>query len=232
MMARCFAIVPAAGVGRRMGAAIPKQYLPLAGRCVLEHTLERLLAEPRIERIVVALGPEDGWWPGLKLSDPARIRRVNGGTERADSVLNGLRALEGLAGTDDWALVHDAARPCLAAEDLARLFTALADDPLGGLLAVPVRDTMKRAAADGCVEHTVERERLWHALTPQMFRYGRLRDALEAAAAAGAVITDEASAIERAGLRPRLVEGRADNLKITRPEDLALAAFFLAAGRP
>lgn len=227
-MARCFAVVPAAGVGKRMGAVIPKQYLPLAGRSVLEHTLERLLAESRIERIVVALGPEDGWWPTLVLSDPARIVRVDGGAERADSVLNGLHALAGIAADDDWALVHDAARPCLTAADLQRLFAELADDPVGGLLAVPVRDTMKRAGTDGCVEHTVERDRLWHALTPQMFRYARLRAALAGAAAAGAVVTDEASAIERVGLRPRLVEGSAGNLKITRPEDLALAAFFLA----
>lgn len=229
-MPRCHAVVPAAGVGRRMGAAVPKQYLPLAGRCVLAHALDRLLAEPRIGRIVVALGPEDDWWPTLALSDP-RIVRTDGGAERADSVLNGLRALDGIAADEDWALVHDAARPCLAPADLDRLFAELADDPVGGLLAVPVYDTMKRADADGRVMQTVDRTGLWHALTPQMFRYGLLRAALEDAALAGATITDEASAIERAGLRPKLIEGRADNLKITRPGDLRLAEFFLSAPR-
>lgn len=226
-MRRCHAIVPAAGVGKRMGAAIPKQYLPLAGRPVLEHTLACLLAEPRIAGIVVALGAEDEWWPTLQLGDRRRITRVEGGAERADSVMNALRALDGVADAEDWVLVHDAARPCLPRADLERLFCELADDPVGGLLAAPVRDTMKRAGDGPRVAATVDRSGLWHALTPQMFRFALLREALAAALAARVAITDEASAIEWFGLQPRLVEGSAANLKITRPEDLRLAEFFL-----
>ncbi len=230
-MSRCWGVVPAAGVGKRMGAMVPKQYLPLAGRPVIEHTLEALLAEPRLARIVVALGADDRWWEAVRVSDPARIERAPGGAERAHSVLNALRQLSGRAAPDDWVLVHDAARPCLRPDDTARLIEQLADDLLGGLLAVPVRDTMKRADGAGRVEASVDRSTLWHALTPQMFRFGVLEAAIERALAAGVTVTDEASALEAVGLRPKLVEGRADNLKITRPEDLALAEFYLAADR-
>jgi 2-C-methyl-D-erythritol 4-phosphate cytidylyltransferase len=233
---RCWAVVPAAGVGRRMGAAVPKQYLPLAGRPVIVHTLETLLRYPSLAGVVVAIGAEDGWWPdvasALDAAKPPRV--VIGGAERGQSVLNGLEMLREWAAPDDWALVHDAVRPCLSTEDLDRLLAELDSDPVGGLLAIPVRDTLKQTDAAGRVATTVDRARIWHALTPQMFRLGLLRDALRDALARGLPVTDEAAAMEAAGFAPRLIEGRADNVKITRPEDLALAEFYLTrriAGR-
>ena len=216
-----WAVIPAAGVGSRMRADRPKQYLPLAGRTLIEHTLDRFLDHPGLLGLVVALGAQDPYWPMLACASDPRIQRVDGGAERADSVLAGLRRLHTLgAAEDDWVLVHDAARPNLARDDLERLLSELADDPVGGLLAVPARDTLKRVGADGRVAETIDRSVIWQAYTPQMFRLGALADALSRALEAGAAITDEASAIEWAGNRPRLVEGRADNLKVTRPEDL------------
>ena len=227
--ARYWALIPAAGIGKRMGSAIPKQYLPLAGRPVIAHALTTLLDHPRVAGAVVAIGAEDAWWPtvaaGLTAATPLWV--VTGGAERCHSVLNGLETLRERADSTDWVLVHDAARPCLTAKDVDRLLAELADDPVGGLLAVPVRDTLKQADATGRVAATVDRSQLWHALTPQMFRLGMLHEALRAALARGLLVTDEAAALEAAGLTPRLVEGRADNLKITRPEDLALAEFYL-----
>ncbi|MFC3606403.1 2-C-methyl-D-erythritol 4-phosphate cytidylyltransferase [Stutzerimonas tarimensis] len=214
-------VVPAAGVGSRMQADRPKQYLALAGRTVMEQTLQVFLDHPGLKGLTVSLAAEDPYWPGLSCSHDPRIWRADGGRERADSVLNALALLRAKgAEALDWVLVHDAARPNLAASDLQHLLASLADDPLGGLLAVPARDTLKRAGEDGRVEATVDRSVIWHALTPQMFRLGTLHDALAGALEAGATVTDEASAIEWAGGHPRLVEGRADNLKITRPEDL------------
>jgi len=229
---RCWAVVPAAGVGRRMGGSVPKQYLALAGRPVIDHTLERLLAHPRIRALVVALGSEDGWWPTTTFAGDPRVLRAPGGAERCHSVLNALALLDGRADGSDWVLVHDAVRPCLRGSDIDRLLQRLADSPVGGLLGVPVRDTMKRTDAAGAVLATVPREQLWHAYTPQMFRFGLLRDALAVALQQGRRVTDEAAAVELAGHRPLLVEGHADNLKITRPEDLALAAFFLSMQVP
>lgn len=226
---RHWALVPAAGVGKRMGSAIPKQYLPLASRPVIAHTLATLLDHPRIAGVVIAIGAEDAWWPTVaaELIATKPLMVITGGVERCHSVLNGLEALRKWADSADWVLVHDAARPCLAAEDLGRLLAELADDPVGGLLAIPVRDTLKQADDAGRVAATVDRSRLWHALTPQMFRLGMLHEALRAALARGLLVTDEAAAMEAAGFAPRLVEGRAGNLKITRPEDLALAEFYL-----
>ncbi|WP_116474311.1 2-C-methyl-D-erythritol 4-phosphate cytidylyltransferase [Zobellella maritima] len=215
------AVVPAAGVGRRMGATLPKQYLMLAGKTVLEHTLERLLSHQALERIIVAIGPEDTHFPTLSLAHEPRISWVPGGAERADSVLNALRQV-----TSDFVLVHDAARPCLARADLDALLAA-GRQPDGAILACRVRDTMKRGDGQGGIDRTVPRDELWHALTPQCFPTVPLCQALEQALNSGVAITDEASAMEWAGFRPRLVEGRSDNIKITRPEDLALAAFFL-----
>lgn len=214
-------VVPAAGVGARMAADRPKQYLEVAGRCILEHTLDCFLDHPGLLGAMVCLAVDDPYWPSLALASDPRIRRADGGRERADSVLAGLHALQ-LAGAaeDDWVLVHDAARPNLARSDLDRLLDTLATDPVGGLLAVPARDTLKRADAAGRVAQTVDRAVIWQAYTPQMFRLGDLRQALDAALAAGVPITDEASALEWVGKAPRLVEGRADNLKVTRPEDL------------
>lgn len=220
-------VIPAAGVGTRMQADRPKQYLPLRGKTVIEHTLACFTHHPAIAGIVVALSAADPYWPGLHLDSAVPLRLAAGGAERCHSVLNALHLLAQQADANDWVLVHDAARPCLARSDLDRLCTELQDDAVGGILAVPVRDTMKRADGEGRIHATEDRNGLWHALTPQMFRLGLLTDALEQALADGFVVTDEASAVEHAGLKPKLVEGRADNIKVTRPEDLALAEFFL-----
>jgi 2-C-methyl-D-erythritol 4-phosphate cytidylyltransferase len=218
---RFWLVIPAAGVGARMQADRPKQYLQLAGRCIIEHSLDCFLEHPDLLGVVVCLAPNDPYWPALACSRDPRIVRANGGTERADSVLQGLLQLSQMGADErDWVLVHDAARPNLARMDLDRLLTELADDPVGGLLAVPARDTLKRAGADGRVAATIDRSNVWQAYTPQMFRCGSLQQALAAALLANVAITDEASAVEWAGHAPRLIEGRADNLKITRPEDL------------
>jgi len=228
----CWAVVPAAGVGRRMGGEIPKQYLPLGGRRVIEQSLSRLLDHPSVRGVCVVLSAGDLWWRQLSLASDSRILTVEGGEERANSVLNGLRRLEGLASPDDWVLVHDAARPCLHASDIDRLIEAvIAGGPgvgPGGLLAIPLHDTLKLSKPDTpCVEKTLPRERFWRAFTPQMFPIGLLRRALESALEKQLDVTDEASAMELAGYSPQLVEGRSDNIKITRPEDLLLAEFYL-----
>jgi 2-C-methyl-D-erythritol 4-phosphate cytidylyltransferase len=223
---RYWAVVPAAGVGKRMGADVPKQYLEVLGKPVLQHTLERLLSVEALAGIAVALGVEDGYWPELPCSNHPKIHRAPGGKERTDSVLSGLNRLEGLAAPDDWVLVHDAARLCLTKADVEKLMATLRDDPVGGILALPVSDTLKDVEGRDIVE-TIDRSRIWRALTPQMFRFALLRHALMDAAMRKLVVTDEASAIELQGLRPKIVEGRPDNIKITRPEDLPLAAFYL-----
>ncbi len=218
------AIVPAAGLGSRMQMSFPKQYLAIGDKTVIEHAIAALLAQPCIRQVIVALSPDDCWFDRLPVSQDERVRQVPGGRERADSVLAGLR----LAGEVPWVLVHDAARPCLHQDDLLRLLALTAQSDIGGILAAPVRDTMKRAAADGAhIDQTVDRNNLWHALTPQLFPGRLLLSCLERALDAGAVITDEASALEYCGYRPLLVPGRADNIKVTRPEDLDLAAFYL-----
>ena len=228
---RFWAVVPAAGVGRRMGGEVPKQYLMLGEKPVIAHTLERLLNYPRISGVVVALSPEDQYWPDTGFENDPRVHRAAGGTERCHSVLNGLELLATLASPSDWVLVHDAARPCLRSEDLDRLISELETDSVGGILAVPVHDTVKQSDARGRAEKTVPRESLWRAFTPQMFRISLLQQALKSALDQDLVVTDEASAIEAWGESPRLVEGHSDNIKITRPEDLELAAFFLQQQR-
>lgn len=225
--AACWALIPAAGAGRRMGTAIPKQYLDLAGQPVLEYSLRLLLDHPRIRGVAIALDAADERWETLPSAQDPKVLRVAGGAERCHSVLNALEALGGWAGQDEWVLVHDAARPCLRRSDLDRLISALEQHPVGGLLGVPVRDTMKAANPRGEVLNTVPRAGLWHAYTPQMFRLGPLRQALGQAIAVGNWVTDDASAMEIAGLQPLLVEGHADNIKITHPEDLALAHYYL-----
>lgn len=224
---RCFALVPAAGGGTRLGAAIPKQYLDLAGDCMLHRTLDALLVEPRLTAIVVVVSPDDPRRPPAGRFD-ARVRVCAvGGATRADSVAAGLALLA--AADDDWVLVHDAARPGLSPVALARLIDTVGTDPVGGILALPVADTLKRADADGRVVSTVNRDNLWAAQTPQMFRAGLLRQALSGERAG---ITDEASAVERLGAKVRLVPGEPGNFKITVADDLALArARFLAAHR-
>ncbi|WP_439887859.1 2-C-methyl-D-erythritol 4-phosphate cytidylyltransferase [Pseudomonas sp. MBLB4123] len=221
MLPPFWVLIPAAGVGSRMRADRPKQYLELAGKTILEHSLACFLEHPQLRGLVVSLAGDDPYWPTLACAVDPRIERAAGGRERADSVLGGLQRLTELgAGERDWVLVHDAARPNLARDDLDRLLAELAGDPVGGLLAVPARDTLKRAGADGRVRETVDRAPIWQAYTPQMFRLGQLYRALSDALVAGVAVTDEASAIEWTGLAPRLIEGRADNLKVTRPEDL------------
>ncbi len=222
-----WAVIPAAGIGKRMGSEIPKQYLELNGKAIILHTLDRLLFHSAIKGAVVALSRHDGWWEHLEIHHDKPVQRVEGGIERCHSVLNALHELSSHADDEDWVLVHDAARPCLLQTDLDNLINRVSQDKIGGLLGVPVRDTMKRAETSGRVIDTVEREGLWHALTPQMFRLGMLRSALENAIEAEQLVTDEASAMEQAGYQPLLVEGSATNIKITRPEDLALAAFYL-----
>lgn len=228
MTVRFWALIPAAGIGRRMGSDVPKQYLPLGGKTVLEHTLDALASQPAIDGLVLVLSADDPRAPTFPDQVQGKsLMLATGGAERSDSVLNGLQWLGGQADDQDWVLVHDAARPCLRREDLDRLLETLRDHPVGGLLAVPVRDTMKRGDTRHVVRETVNRDGLWHALTPQMFRLGPLREALRAARDQGLPVTDDASAMELAGHAPLLVEGHGDNLKITRPEDLALAEFHL-----
>ena len=222
-----WAVVPAAGSGQRFGSATPKQYLTIAGRPLIEHTLGRLLQEPRIERVVVALSEDDPRWSSLSLANHTRVITTQGGAERYLSVLNGLQALDGLANENDWVLVHDVARPCLLAADLQRLIETLADDAVGGLLAEPVTDTVKQVDADGRVEQTLDRSHLWRAQTPQMFRFGALRDALRQVVEQGGMVTDEAAAMEAAGHKPKQVAGSRCNLKVTLPEDFAMAEYYL-----
>ncbi len=222
-----WAVVPAAGIGQRMGAATPKQFLALGKQTVLEHSLESLWNALDI-RSLVLVGEANPVLASIqsRFGEHCLIR-VAGGDERCHSVLNGLRALSEYAQPDDWVLVHDAARPCVRQQDLKKLCSQLADHSVGGLLGVPARDTMKRTDNNAVVESTVQRADLWHAFTPQMFRFGLLYAALEQALFAGVEVTDEASAMEHAGHQPLMVEGHADNIKITRPEDLPLAEYFL-----
>ena len=222
---KCWAVVPAAGVGKRMQADRPKQYLPLTGKTVIEHTLSRLLASGSFSAVAVAISFEDPYWPELEISRHPDVITAPGGKERADSVLSALKALQGKADENDWVLVHDAARPCLTASDIHLQIDTLKNDAVGGILALSSHDTLKHV--DGAtITATIDRKHVWRALTPQMFKYGMLRDALQQTEGNPA-ITDEASALEMLGYQPKIVEGRPDNIKITRPEDLALAQFYM-----
>lgn len=221
-------ILAAAGVGERMGSACPKQYLMLAGRTLIEHSMELFLAQSCIKGIMVVLAATDPYFARLPISRDHRIRSTVGGDQRYQSVHNGLRALQGRADAEDWVLVHDAARPCLHPDDLDHLLAQARDDFPGGLLAAPVSDTLKQADAELKVAQTIPRTGLWRALTPQMFRYDLLTKALAEALAAQVKVTDEAAAVERLGIKPVLIPGRSDNLKITYPSDLALAEAILA----
>ncbi|MCG9730534.1 2-C-methyl-D-erythritol 4-phosphate cytidylyltransferase [Shewanella sp. Isolate13] len=217
------AIVPAAGIGSRMGAEIPKQYLQLNEQSILGHTLDCLLSHPSIEKVIVALNPEDEFFADLAQAKHSKLQAVIGGKERADSVLSALM----VAAEDSWVLVHDAARPCLTHQDIDKLIASAGTFVQGAILAAPVRDTMKRSNPQGLITETVCRENLWHALTPQFFPAQALKQNLGDALAAGALITDEASAMEWAGVAPGIVAGRADNIKVTHPDDLQLASLFL-----
>ncbi len=220
-----WAVVPAAGVGKRMNADRPKQYLELAGLTVIEHTLSRLLQANVFSAVAVAISEEDPYWPEFDLAKHDLIITAPGGKERADSVLSGLKSIRDQANDNDWVLVHDAARPCLTSEDIRKLIDVLKDDDVGGILALSSHDTLKHVDGDRIL-NTLDRQHIWRALTPQMFRYGMLKSALEETAGDPRV-TDEASALEILGFTPKIVEGRPDNIKITRPEDLALAQFYL-----
>jgi 2-C-methyl-D-erythritol 4-phosphate cytidylyltransferase len=222
-----WAVIPAAGVGKRMQADRPKQYLKLHGQTVLEHTLSRFLDHPYISGVVVAITDGDPYWQELAIAHP-KLQVASGGEERCHSVLNALEVLQGEADDADWVLVHDAARPCLRRDDLEHLIEVLSGHPIGGLLGLPVADTMKRTTADDTVLETVSREHLWRALTPQMFRFAELYAALDTALKNNQLVTDEASAMELAGRAPKMVEGHGDNIKITRPQDLRLAELYLA----
>jgi len=227
---RFYALIPAAGSGSRMGGAIEKQYMDLNSVPMIAHAMMVLAREPRIEKLFVVLSPTDKRWNNYEWQGwEERIEVLRcGGATRAETVLNGLDAIAKVCDADDWVLVHDAARPCLPDELLGKLLDEVAEDPVGGLLAMPVADTLKRAAADTAsgirAEATVPRAGLWQAQTPQMFRHSTLTEALRAA---GSDMTDEASAIERLGLQPRLIEYDSRNLKVTYPQDLELAGLIL-----
>ncbi|WP_020408266.1 2-C-methyl-D-erythritol 4-phosphate cytidylyltransferase [Hahella ganghwensis] len=225
--ARIWVIVPAAGIGRRFGGLVPKQYLTLNGKSVLEHTLDQLLRVPQIECIWLPVSDSDSVWPTIAPRYQNRVISVAGGAERADSVLNAMRAISGEARDDDWVLVHDVARPCIRLQDIEKLISSVANSDVGGLLAVPVADTLKMAENDGRVKSTIPRENLWRAYTPQMFRFGLLWRGMQEALNGEISVTDEASALELLGYKPLLVEGHSDNIKITHPQDLALAELFL-----
>jgi 2-C-methyl-D-erythritol 4-phosphate cytidylyltransferase len=219
-------VVPAAGVGKRMLTACPKQYLEIAGKTVIEHTVERLLAHDEIAEVIIALGEHDEYFVSTTLASNSKVSCVVGGQERVDSVLAGLQHID--IKKYQWVLVHDAARPCFQDKDLSQLIKYCYENDHGGILAAPVRDTMKLANDNKTISKTIDRSVLWHALTPQMYQVSTLLTAITKAKEQGGEITDESSAIEQAGFTSGLVEGSSDNIKITRPEDLTLAQFILA----
>jgi 2-C-methyl-D-erythritol 4-phosphate cytidylyltransferase len=230
---RYWLVIPAAGIGQRLGATLPKQYLEVAGRSLLEWSMSTFARDERCQGLVVALAPGDRWWPAVRARLPRTVIEVAGGAERGDSVRLALEDLAGRVDDDPWVLVHDAARPCVTREEVDALLEGVVSHPDGGVLALPLADTLKRQApGEGAslVGHTEPRGGLWRALTPQVFRLGRLLGALRRAAAEGRVPTDEAQAIEWAGLgRPLLVAGAAGNVKVTTPADLELVSTILAA---
>lgn len=225
-----WAVIPAAGSGRRFGGPTPKQYLLAAGKPLIEHALSALLSHPRIAGAMVALSADDERWPGWTELCGKPVLRCVGGGERADSVLAALRALPARVGDDALVLVHDAARPNLRGDDIDRLIAAAESGVDGAILGAPLRDTLKRAES-GRIARTEPRDGLWRAFTPQAFARGALTAALSDAAARGVIVTDEASAMERVGAKPLLAEGREDNLKVTTPADLVLVEFLLRVGR-
>jgi 2-C-methyl-D-erythritol 4-phosphate cytidylyltransferase len=222
-MAFFHVIIPAAGTGNRMANVLPKQYLPLAGKPMISHTIQTFFLHPRIASIHVALSADDIFWRDLPLDPTSKLKlHYTGGETRSETVLNTLRAIE--VADDDWILVHDAARPGLTHALLDNLLNILENDAVGGLLALPLADTLKQADAENRTQKTIPREHLWQAQTPQMFRYGVLKHALQAnnGAASRPAFTDEAEAIEALGLQPKLVQGELRNLKVTYPQDLEM----------
>ncbi|MGH8136405.1 MAG: 2-C-methyl-D-erythritol 4-phosphate cytidylyltransferase [Steroidobacteraceae bacterium] len=223
MSERIWFVIPAAGASTRFGGSVPKPYLRIAGRCLVEHALRAMLSCPGITGGVVVIAHGERRWSRLPAALRRRVQTTTGGVSRAHSVLRGLESLAA-AVPEDWVLVHDAARPCLPPGDLAALITACRRDEVGGLLALPITETVKLGDDAGRCRRTVPRDGLWRAQTPQMFRHGPLLRALRRALDEGFEPTDEAAAIERLGLRPLLVEGSALNIKVTRPVELALAS--------
>ena len=223
----CSAIVPAAGIGRRFGSTTPKQYLPLLGVTVMEHTLRLLLSIEQLTRVVVVVSANDTRWHDLPIFSDPRIVTAIGGEERCHSVRHGLSKLAEIGAVPDWVLVHDVARPCCRRADIEKLLLHLQSHPVGGLLAIPASDTIKRVDATRQIEETVDRSWLWQAQTPQLFRFHVLLDALNHCLGLGMHVTDEAQAVEALGWQAQVIEGSRSNIKITRPEDLALAEFFL-----
>lgn len=226
-----WALIPAAGSGSRMSLDIPKQYIKLHDKTVIEHSLDCFIRRADIKGVVVVIAKDDPHWPRLDIAAEANIITAPGGAERYQSVLNGLDALAQVADANDWVLVHDAARPCLGQTDIDRLIHAASANGVGGVLAVPVTDTIKRTDGKGAITATVDRDHLWRALTPQMFQLQLLSDAINAAVENNSSITDEAMAMELRGHVPLLVEGQANNIKITRNSDLLLANMYLKLSR-
>ena len=225
---RIWAIMPAAGIGRRFRSTTPKQYLSLCGTPIILHSINRLLGVKKIEKLIVALHPEDKHWAKLNIDMP-KVKTINGGKERHYSVLNAIEHLMEFAEKDDWVLVHDAVRPCLSELDLEKLIFELENEKVGGLLASPIVNTLKRVDENMEISKTVDREQLWSALTPQMFRYGLLKQAFDEQKEAGIFSTDEAGAIEALGFSPKIVEGEKTNIKITQNADLDLAEFIISS---
>ncbi|WWP01252.1 MAG: 2-C-methyl-D-erythritol 4-phosphate cytidylyltransferase [Candidatus Dasytiphilus stammeri] len=219
------AVVPAAGIGRRMQSQFPKQYLTIGTKTILEHAISTLIEQPLITRIVIVLNSEDCWFHLLPIVYNTRITTITGRQTRADSVMAGLKAVP----HESWVMIHDAVRPCLHPEDLYRLLSVITDSPVGGILATPVRDTIKCSQGGNpvVVSHTIERQNLWHALTPQLFPISILLPCMQRAIKEGIMLNDEASALEYEGYHPAIILGRHDNIKVTYPEDIALASFYL-----
>ena len=222
-----WAILPAAGIGRRIGSNTPKQYLPVNGVPIISLTLQRLASVSAIKKIIVVIHPEDNNWKELSLEVDKNLECVLGGQERQQSVLNALLALDDEANADDWVLVHDAVRPCVEVSDIEKLIIALRTHNVGGLLGYTLDNTLKQVTGEQEVQTTIDRNNYWNALTPQMFRYGLLKEAMERVEAQGLTITDEAAAMEFMGYRPRMVEGSKLNIKITHESDLVLAGMIL-----
>ena len=227
-ISKIWVIVPAAVSGQRMAVSTPKQYLHIQGKTILETTLDLFLANKQIDKVVVTLAADDLLWPTLPCASNAKIISTLGGSTRALSVYNGLLALKALVSEVDWVLVHDAARPCLSTDALNGFIQKISADAVGGILAMPAKDTLKLSKSDTPeILETLDRDNVWHAQTPQMFRYGLLLDAMQLALNSEYEITDEASAMELAGYSPQLIESNSRNLKVTTPEDLAMATFLL-----
>lgn len=220
-------IVPAAGSGQRMRSSLPKQYLPIKGVTILEHTINKFLSMDIIAGVIVALAPNDTRFESLAIASHPKVTTTTGGAERSESVLSALGVLKSKILANDWVLVHDAARPCITQAAVKALIEAVKDHSVGGILGVPVSDTLKHVDHQLMIESTVDRQNIWQAQTPQLFRYGILLESLRLALNLGNAVTDEASALEMSGYQPQIVAGHRDNIKITHSEDLAIAEFVL-----